>query len=430
MAQFNYKARKRSGEVVTGILEVADRGAALTQMERLGLFPIAVEIPKGAAATAAAASAQKPGLASASWTEFLPPTLRQHFQKQRKPKLQELATFTNQLANLLKCGMPLTVALGSMTHLETKGIPSEVSRQLKQDVMEGKGLSEAMAKQKVIFSDLYVNMVRAGEQSGALVEVLRRMGDHFERFSQVQAKFTSALIYPAFVCCVGIGICIFFMTVMLPSFLTLFEGLHVPLPLVTRMLIAFNDFVKHWSWLMALLIVLLVFLFNRFRATEEGKFKIDQWKMNVPIVGKVVRLHLFGQFCRTLATLLQNGVPVLKALEIAEQIVPNRILKQAIAKTRQEVTDGKTIAQPMARSKVFPQLMVDLIKIGEETGDVPGSLANLADTYESELNIGLRVMTNMIEPVIICVMALGVGFLLVAILGALFSITNSINMQR
>jgi len=428
MAQFNYKARKRSGEVVTGILEVADRGAALLQIERLGLFPIAVEMPKGAAGAAAAAG-QKPGAASASWTEFLPPALRQHFQKQRKPKLQELATFTNQLANLLKCGMPLTVALNSMTHLETKGIPSEVSRQLKQDVMEGKGLSEAMAKQKVIFSDLYVNMVRAGEQSGALVEVLRRMGDHFERFSEVQAKFTSALIYPAFVCCVGIAISIFFMTVMLPNFLKLFEGLHVPLPWTTKILIGLNDFVKHWAWLVALVLVFAIFLFNRFRATEDGKAKIDQWKMNVPIVGKVVRLHLFGQFCRTLATLLQNGVPVLKALEIAEQIVPNRVIKQAIAKTRQEVTDGKTIAQPMARSKVFPQLMVDLIKIGEETGDVPGSLANLAETYESELNIGLRVMTNMIEPVIICVMAMGVGFLLIAILSALFSVVSSINVN-
>ena len=343
--------------------------------------------------------------------------------------MQELATFTNQLANLLKCGMPLTVALNSMTHLETKGIPSEVSRQLKQDVMEGKGLSEAMAKQKVIFSDLYINMVRAGEQSGALVEVLRRMGDHFERFSEVQTKFTSALIYPAFVCCVGIGICIFFMTVMLPTFLKLFEGLPIQLPLATRMLIGFNDFVKHWAWLMGVFLVLALFLFSRFRASTEGKAKIDQWKMSAPIVGKVVCLHLFGQFCRTLATLLQNGVPVLSALEITEQVVPNIVLKQAIAKTRQEVTDGKTIAQPLARSKVFPQLMVDLIKIGEETGDVPGSLANLADTYESQLNIGLRVMTNMIEPIIICVMAVGVGFLLVAILQALFSITSSINVR-
>jgi prepilin-type N-terminal cleavage/methylation domain-containing protein len=143
----------------------------------------------------------------------------------------------------------------------------------------------------------------------------------------------------------------------------------------------------------------------------------------------VTRLHIFGQFSRTLSTLLHNGVPVLTALEITEQIITNSIIREAITRARQEVTDGKTLAQPLARSKVFPQLMVDLIKIGEETGDVPGALANLADTYESELQMALRVMTNMIEPVIICVMALGVGFLLISVLSALFAITSSISIQ-
>ncbi len=428
MAQFTYKARRRSGEVVTGMLEVADRGAALVQIERLGLFPIAVEMPKGAAAAAAGASPRPRG-GAVNFSDMLPPTLRQYLKRARKPKLEELGTFTNQLANLLKSGMPLTVALNSMTHLETKGIPSDVSRQLKQDVTEGKGLSEAMAKQPVIFSDLYVNMVKAGEQSGALVDVLRRMGDHFKRFAEVQHKFTSAMIYPCFVLCVGIGISIFFMTVMLPSFLKLFQGLHVKLPMTTQILMGINTFFQRWWWVMALVIAAIVILFNRFRASETGKLTLDRWKMTAPIFGKVVRLHVFGQFSRTLATLLENGVPVLTALEITEQIVPNRIIKQAIAKTRQEVTDGKTIAQPLARSKVFPQLMVDLIKIGEDTGDVPSSLNNLADTYDSELDIALRVMTNMIEPVIICAMAIGVGFLLVSVLSALFSITSSINMH-
>jgi type II secretory pathway component PulF len=429
MAQFTYKARRKTGEVVTGMLEVADRGAALMQIERLGLFPIAVEMPKGAAAAVAAGGASAGQRQRSSFRDILPPTLRQYLKRRRKPKLEELGTFTNQLANLLKSGMPLTVALNSMTHLETKGIPSDVSRMLKQDVSEGKGLSEAMAKQPVIFSDLYVNMVKAGEQSGALVEVLRRMGDHFERFAEVQHKFTSAMIYPAFVLCVGIAISIFFMTVMLPSFLKLFQGLNVKLPASTRMLIGMNNFFQHWWWLLALIILAISIAFNRFRASERGKLTIDRFKMNAPIVGKVVRLHVFGQFARTLSTLLENGVPVLTALEITEQIVPNRIIKQAIATTRQEVTDGKTIAQPLARSKVFPQLMVDLIKIGEDTGDVPGSLSNVADTYESEMNIALRVMTNMIEPVIICAMAIGVGFLLVSVLSALFSITSSINVH-
>ncbi len=427
MAQFQYKARRRDGQTVTGILEVADRGAALMQIERLGLFPVAVESPKSAIAAAAAAA--KPATKTGSWTDSLPPSLRRHFNQQRQPKLQELATFTNQLANLIKSGMPLTVALGSMVHLETKGIPADVSRQLKQDVTEGKGLSEAMAKQPVIFSNLYVNMVKAGEQSGALVDVLRRMGDHFERFSEVQAKFKSAMIYPLFVCCVGIAICIFFMTVMLPSFLKLFDGLHVQLPLTTRMLIALNNFVKHWSWVMALVAIAIAIIFNRFRASERGKKAIDGWRINAPIFGKVMRLHIFGQFSRVLSTLLHNGVPVLTALEITEQIISNSIVREAIAKARVDVTDGKTLAQPLARSKIFPQLMVDLIKIGEETGDVPGALKNLADTYENELQLGLRVMTNMIEPVIICIMALGVGFLLVSVLSALFAITSSISAR-
>jgi type II secretory pathway component PulF len=432
MAQFQYKARRRDGQTVTGVLEVADRSAALMQIERLGLFPVAVESPKGGAAAAAAvaaAAAGKPSAKTGSWTEFLPPNIRAYVERQRKPKLQELATFTNQLANLLKSGMPLTVALNSMTHLETKGISSDVSRQLKQEVTEGKGLSEAMAKQPVIFSSLYVNMVKAGEQSGALVDVLRRMGDHFERFAEVEAKFKSAMIYPMFVCCVGIAISVFFMTVMLPSFMKLFQGMNIQLPLMTRILIGLNDFIKHWGWVILAVIVAIVIIFNRFRASENGKRTIDRWRMTAPIFGKVMKLHLFAQFARTLSTLLHNGVPVLTALEITEQIIANSIVRDAITRARQEVTDGKTLAQPLARSKIFPQLMVDLIKIGEDTGDVPGSLANLADTYESELHIALRVMTNMIEPVIICIMALGVGFLLVSILSALFAMTSQISAR-
>src|SRR6516164_1475641 len=194
MPQFSYIARRRTGEVVEGVLEVADRSAALIQIERLGLFPVAVDTTKGSAVLVDRPSRQK-----TDWRALLPPALRTAFTQKRKPKLQELATFTQQLANLLNSGMPLTVALNSMTHLETKGISADVSRELRQDVMEGRSLSDSMAKQPRIFSDLYVNMVKAGESSGALVDVLRRMADHFERFAQVQSKFTSALVYPAFV---------------------------------------------------------------------------------------------------------------------------------------------------------------------------------------------------------------------------------------
>ena len=424
MPQFNYKARRRSGELVEGLLEVADRPAALVQIERLGLFPIAVDAAKGGAA---AGSSRDTG--ARSFGDLLPPSLRAYLGRQRKPKLQELATYTTQLANLLKSGMPLTLALNSMTHLETKGIPLSVSRDLRQEVMEGRSLSDAMAKQPVIFSDLYINMVRAGESSGSLVEVLRRMAHHFSTFAEVQAKFKSALIYPAMVCVVGAGIVAFFMFFMLPRFMSMFTGFQVALPLPTRMLMKFSDMVTNgWFWAILIPCVLAaIVLFFRFRATEQGKRKMDEWKMNAPIVGKVVKLNLFGQFARTLSTLLQNGVPVLTALKITEQIVPNIPMKEAISKTRQAVTDGKTLAQPLAQGKVFPQLMVDLVRIGEETGDVPGALASLADTYEGELQIGLRSMTNLIEPLLIIVMSVGVGFLLLSILLPMFNLISAIS---
>jgi type II secretory pathway component PulF len=209
----------------------------------------------------------------------------------------------------------------------------------------------------------------------------------------------------------------------------MFQGFEITLPLPTRILMGFSTAITNPIYLMVIgaVLIALIIIFVRFRSSEEGRRRIDQWKINVPIFGKVVRLNLFGQFARTLSTLLQNGVPVLTALKITEQVMPNHVIKNAVAKTREAVTDGKTIAQPLAQSKVFPQLMVDLVKIGEETGDVPGALANVADTYESELQIALRVMTNLIEPVLIICMALVVGFLLLSVLLPMFKLIANIS---
>ncbi|HUE37674.1 MAG TPA: type II secretion system F family protein [Candidatus Acidoferrum sp.] len=424
MPQFSYRARRRSGELVEGVLDVADRTAAVSQIERLGLFPVAVDASKGGAAKVDGTkrAGQKVDLAG-----LLPPTLRAQLMQKRKPRLQELATYTHQLANLLNSGMTLVTALTSMTHLESKGIPASVSVDLKTEVTEGRSLSDAMAKQPRIFSDLYVNMVRSGEQSGSLVEVLRRMAAHFQQFADVQGKFTSALVYPAMVICVGISLVIFFMTFMMPKFIQIFNGFNVELPLPTRMLIRTSQVFESYWWLIPPIILLIFVLYKRVQATAMGRRKFDEWKMSAPVVGKVVKLNLFGQFARTLGTLLHNGVPVLTALKITEQVLPNVIIKEAIAKTREAVTDGKTLAQPIAHCKIFPQLMVDLVRIGEETGDVPGALNNIADTYESELSIALRLMTQLIEPLLIICMAVIVGFLLLSIFLPLFKLISSIH---
>jgi type IV pilus assembly protein PilC len=206
----------------------------------------------------------------------------------------------------------------------------------------------------------------------------------------------------------------------------------VPLPLSTRMLIAVSNVFGNplYLGLMAGVVLVIGVVFYRFKSTPSGRRAIDAWMLRMPVFGRVIRLNLFGQFARTLGTLLQNGVSVLAALRIVEEVISNVVVKEAIAQTRAAVTDGKTLAEPLARGKVFPQLMIDLLRIGEETGDVPGALQNVANTYENELTISLRVMTNLIEPAMIILMALGVGLLLFSVLSAMFTITSNIGVNQ
>ena len=337
MPQFSYKARRRSGELVEDVVDVADRPAAVAQIERLGLIPVRVEAAKGSATPASRARTSPSGPRTAG--AAAPKTsggsgFAKLFQRRRpRPKLQELATFTQQLANLLKAGMPLTMALQSMSSLTSRGIPSEVAKQLKQDVTEGRSLSDAMSKQSEVFPPIVINMVRAGEQSGALEEVLRRQATHFERFAEVQAKFKSAMIYPLVVCAVGVALVVFFMTAMLPKFMTLFESIQgLELPATTRLLISSSRFLTRWWWLFPILATVIGLVFRRFHASPEGRRSVDKLILRLPIFGHVVRLNLFGQFARTLGTLLRNGVPVLQALRITEQIVSNVVVAEAVAK--------------------------------------------------------------------------------------------------
>ena len=429
MAQFSYKARSRSGEVMQGVLESADRAGASSKLQRDGLYPVSIQPAKGKAAK----TKQEKSARAAKVTAIKPikegGSGRFRFRRKgRKPKLQDSATWMLQLANLLRSGMPLSVALNSMISISGKGISEEVAMELRQNVTEGKTLSEAMGRHPVIFNEMSINMVRAGEESGALEQVLRRLAKHFERFAEVQSKFISAMIYPAIVCLVGFVIILFFMTYMLPKFSEIFESFNATLPKSTLFLMGVGKLaINPVFWIVLLVVVLAaVVLIVRYKATPNGRRKIDDMKLRLPVLGKVMRLNLFGQFARTLSTLLTNGVPVLTALRITGDVVPNVIIKDSIVMAREAVTDGKSLAEPLARSGIFPRLMIDLVRIGEETGDVPGALENLAITYENDLELELRVMTNLIEPAMIIVMAVGVGGLLFSILQALFTITNNI----
>ena len=417
MAVFEYKARDASGAESMGSVEAADRNAAVSQLQARGLIPVAMSGGEGEAASAKSQS--KP---STSTTPR-----RRLFARQAKVSMQDLASFTRQLANLLNSGMPLTSALSSITNLESAGVPAPVCQALLADVREGRNLSAAMAAHPHIFPDMYVNMMKAGESSGAMVDVLGRLADHYERFAEVKQQVTSALMYPAFVMGLG-GVLIFvFMSVILPKFMTIFDGMKdVTLPLSTQILQGMSGFFAQWWYALRAGGVSIAFLLRRYFSTHIGRERLHAWMLEAPLVSRIVRPTQFGQFARTLGALMQNGVPVLTALRITEDVVQNVKIKEAIALTREGVTDGKTIAQPLARSGVFPKLMVDLIHIGEQTGDVPASLFNLAETYDNELTVNLRSVNTLLGPILIVIIAAAVGFMLVGVLQAMFKITSTI----
>ena len=273
---------------------------------------------------------------------------------------------------------------------------------------------------------MYLNMVKAGESSGSMVEVLQRLADHYERFAEVRGKIISALVYPAFVMGLGFVLIFVFMSYILPKFMQIFDGMNVTLPLSTQILQGLSAFFATWWWLILMVGGMFAFLVKSYISSTRGRERFDGWVLTAPLISRIVRPNLFGQFSRTLGALLGNGVPVLTALKITESVVQNVVIQQAIAKTREGVTDGKTIAQPLARGGVFPKLLVDLVHIGEETGDVPTALNNLAETYDNELTVNLRAVTTLIEPILIVFIAGVVGFMLVGVLQAMFKITSSI----
>ena len=417
MAVFKYTARNADGKQMTGTVNAADRNGAVEQISAQGLFPIDVSEDGGK-------TPSKPMRSTVVLPDDAPRPRRRS-----KPKLRDLATYSRQLANLLKAGMPLTSALSSMVNLETGGISSEVSQSLLHSVREGRNLSAVMGDYPETFPEMYINLLRAGESAGSLVEVLQRLADHYERFAKVREMVGQALMYPAFVLGLGFMLIFVFMSFILPRFMKIFEGMKVTLPLSTQILQGLSDFFATW-WLLVLAgLAMTFFILRAYLKSTAGRERLHSWILEAPLIKKVVRPNLFGQFARTLGALLRNGVPVLTALKITEGVVQNVVLQEAIALTREGVTDGKTLAQPLAKSGVFPKLMVDLIHIGEQTGDVPASLENLAETYENELESNLRTVTTMIGPILIVFIAAVVAFMLVGVLQAMFKITSSIGAQ-
>ena len=401
MPTFQYKAKTRAGELVSGSLAAGDRRAALAELGKMGFFPLAVDSTDGEGGGA------KTG-------------------RRARVKSRDVLMFTQQLSSLLRSGMSLSQALGTLERRTQKKALGSILGELRNGIVQGESLSDSLAKHPKIFSRFFVNLIKAGEASGQLDDVLLRLGKHQEQMADVREKVLSALLYPLIIVCVAICAIVFFMLVMVPRFSTMFKEMGRTMPLPTRILIGISDgFVSYW-WIGVLLIAGAVAAYRIRTRTPEGKLALDTLKLRLPIFGGILMASALAQFARTLATLLQNGVPVLTALQIVEDTMTNRVIANEVREARTRVTDGTSISQPLSKGKVFPPLLIDMLAVGEESGEVVPALENIANTYEQELSRMLKIFTTLLEPAIIILIAVVVGAIVVSILMAVFDITSGI----
>lgn len=408
MPRFHYTARSNQGERVEGEIEAPDRRAALARIEQLGHVPISV----GEAAAARPA-----------------PLRRLRLERRRgRMGLRDVLLLTRELSDLLASGMVLGNALHTLARRKTKPVQDEMVAGLRDDIVQGASLSDALARRPNIFSFFYVNMVRAGEASGQLAEVLERLCRHFERVQEAREKVLLALLYPAIVLGAGLLTVLFAMLFVIPRFAAIFEQLGGKLPLPTRILMGLSNGLLHYGWLLALLLIVAVFLIRRAIRTPAGRLVWDGLHLRIPLVRQIVTANAYALFARTLGTLLTNGVPVLRAFSIVEDTMSNRVIARAVRDARERVTDGATIARPLAEGGVFPPLLTDMLMVGEESGDLAGALGHIASRYESELDRHVKVLTTVIEPVLILLMAVVVGFIALSLLLAVFDLTSGLNV--
>jgi len=433
MAQFRYIAKSRTGERTEGVLEAPDKRTLLNQLSRSGLVPISVTTDS---ATPASKSAQKskspekkeapakalPSSSKKKWFRF-----EKGFGSRPRMKISDVLLFTSELSDLLSSGMTLGSALHALAQRNTGRAQDPIVTDLRDEIVQGASLSAALARWPESFPSIYVSMVKAGEASGQLPSVLERLVKHFERVLSAREKVGMALVYPLIVALVGFGAMIFMMIFVIPRFSAMFEELGGTLPLPTRILIGMSKGMLHYGWAIAIVLAFAFIGLRRVLKTPAGLEWKDRMLLRLPVVSSIIRANAFALFAHTLGTLLANGVQVLQALSIVEYTVGNTVIAQAIRSAKNRVTDGSSISRPLAQGGVFPQLLTDMLAVGEESGDLTSALEHIGRRYDNELDRSVKLFTTVLEPVMMLFIAVGVGFVAISMLLAVFDLTSGLN---
>jgi type IV pilus assembly protein PilC len=429
MPRFTYVALDARGQESTGLMEAGSSNEVIGQLRQAGYFPTNVyEEGKGGpdGRTARAATKAK--------TKHAPKTKTSKnivlFQRKTiKPKI--LMIFTRQLATLIDAGLPLLRGLNVLSKQERDPVLRKTINNLAEGVQSGGTFSESLAQHPRIFNDLYVNMVKAGELGGVLEVVLTRLAEFQEKAAKIKNKVVAAMVYPTIVMIMAVGIMAFLLIYIVPKFEAIFHDMlgDKPLPGITRFVIGVSKFVQgHWL-VMVGAIIAAIFGYSFLNRTTGGRSFFDRFKLRVPLFGDVLRKTAISRFSRTLGTLVTSGVPILQALNITRATAGNAVISGAIAQVHDSVKEGESIVQPLDASGAFPPMVISMIDVGEETGQLPEMLLKIADVYDDEVDNSVAALTAMLEPIMIVFLAVVVGTIVIALFLPLISIITTLQQQ-
>ncbi len=406
MAQFHYKAKKNADELIDAVLEAASQEEAVEKISALGYFPLKVEEVK----------VDEP-------IGELSRSININFSNRR---VINIASFSRQLSTLLKSGVPILAALNIIAEQSENASTKKFLAEVHNEVKNGRSLSDTLRRFKNLFFPVYLALIKAGEESGNLWAALAKISEHRRKQEEIISRLRSALAYPILMALVGLATVIFMLTFVMPRLMGIFSTLGQQLPLPTRILIITSNFLRN-QWLLVVLgLLVIVVVFKIWKNTASAKKILSIISLKFPLFGKIVLKAEVARFSRTLELLVKSGIPILRAIEVSMPVMQNELLRSQILKSSQDLRQGASFGKSLKTSKLFPVFMSNLISVGEESGKLDEALSEVAEAYEQDLDEAIRIMSSLLEPLMILFMGLVVGFIVMAMLLPLFEINIAV----
>ncbi|MBS4540013.1 type II secretion system F family protein [Clostridium sp. D2Q-11] len=401
MAEFEYSAIKQDGKKVQGFYDVDTKEEVIAILRSNGYYPVSIKAVQGSK--------------EIKLTPF------------SKVKSKDISIFARQFYAMLNSGITILTIVDILRKQTTNKKLRKAVAEIHEDLQKGLTFSESMLKQKDTFPDLFINMVMAGENTGNLDIMMEKMADHYEKENKINNKVRSAMIYPIILSVVSIFVVIFLLTVVMPTFVSMFEGSGVPLPGPTKALLAVSYTIRDLWYILVILLLILAFSLKKYKSTDRGRYVLDKLKLRIPVLNNTLKMIMTSRFTRTLALLQTSGISLMESLDLVSNVLGNKVGSEFIGHAQDEIKKGNTLGNVMEGTNLFPPMVSVMVNVGEESGALDDILNKTADFYDEEVESAIEKFTSLLEPIMIIVMAIIIGSIVIAMVLPMFDMINTIS---